>query len=82
MIRIPVDFNAETEDGMIRINTDWDKYLLEILQPGLRVVMYTPNDVEVEGVIYYEKDSSGDEWWYGIPEWDTTHYLSPEDDNE
>ncbi|KAB2860584.1 MAG: 2-amino-4-hydroxy-6-hydroxymethyldihydropteridine diphosphokinase [Anaerolineae bacterium] len=76
LLRISVDFNALSLDGkMVRINTDIHQYLLNILHPGLRVILYASHDLEVEAMIHCEQDSQGQDWWYGIPDWDTMHDL-------
>ncbi|GIK65391.1 MAG: hypothetical protein BroJett018_31850 [Chloroflexota bacterium] len=76
LLRISVDFNSLSLDGkMVRINTDIHQYLLNILYPGLRVILYASHDLEVEAMIHCEQDSQGQDWWYGIPDWDTLRYL-------
>ncbi len=76
LLRIGVDFNSLSTDGtMVRINTVVFKHLLEILHPGLRVILYASHDLEVEAMIHCEEDKRGQNWWYGIPDWDTMRDL-------
>jgi hypothetical protein len=71
MIRIPVDFNTASSDKKKRvyINTRVDKWLLDYLKPGLRVLLYEP-DLEVEAVVEYDEEYQG---WFGIPDWSTRY---------
>ncbi|MBZ0316954.1 MAG: 2-amino-4-hydroxy-6-hydroxymethyldihydropteridine diphosphokinase [Anaerolineae bacterium] len=76
LLRISVDFNSLSLDGkMVRINTDIHQYLLNILHQGLRVILYTSQDLEVEAIIHCEKYKQDQDLWYGIPDWDTLRYL-------
>ncbi|MCQ3931466.1 MAG: 2-amino-4-hydroxy-6-hydroxymethyldihydropteridine diphosphokinase [Chloroflexi bacterium] len=76
LFKIHVDFNSLSLDGkMVRINTDFFKHLLTMLRPGLRVILYTPHDLEVEGIIHCEKYKQDQDLWYGIPHWDTMRDL-------
>lgn len=57
MIRIPVDFNAMNKEGThIWINTNIDPTLVEVLEPGLHVILYEDHDMQVEGVIEIKED--------------------------
>lgn len=60
---------------MIWINTDINKHFLDILAPGLRVILYTEEELEVEAIVHFEKDELGKDWWYGIPDWETMRDL-------
>ena len=72
MLRIHVDFNPMTEDEkMVWINTDIQPDLPKVLQSGLRVILYEPNQLEVEATVVLEKAEDGKEWWYGRPDWST-----------
>ena len=74
MIRIPVDFMTASADkkGRVYINTRVEKWVLDHLQPGLRVVLYEP-DLEVEAVVEFDEKF---QQWYGAPDW-STRYDSP-----
>ncbi|MBL8120613.1 MAG: hypothetical protein JNJ78_24030 [Anaerolineae bacterium] len=81
MLRIHVDFNAMSQDGkMIWINTDLRQDLVKELHPGLRVVLYEPNQLEVEATVVLEKATDGKEWWYGVPDWSREHDLEVKND--
>jgi len=76
MLKIHVDFNAMTEDGkMIWINTDLECDLLKDLHPDLRVLLYEPDQLEVEATLVLEKAEDGKEWWYGRPDWSTSRDI-------
>lgn len=80
MLRIHVDFNSMTKDGeKVWINTTVDDFLLPSLYEGLRVIVYEPDDFQVEATIVVEKDKNGNDWWYGILDWSTRRELSTEE---
>jgi len=69
---IEVDFNSMTKDGKrVLVNTTFRPELLKRIFPNQEVVLYTANDVEVDGHIEMDKDADGREWWYGVPDWST-----------
>lgn len=72
MIRIQADFNALTRDGSrVQLPT----ILPEEVKPGLRVMLYEPDDFEVEATIEKVRLESGLEIWYGIIHRDTFRDL-------
>jgi hypothetical protein len=76
MIRIEVDFNAMNKAGThIWINTRYYPDLLDFIQPGLRLLLYTEGDIEVEANIEVETDKNGVDWWYGHADWSTLKYI-------
>jgi hypothetical protein len=81
MLRIPVDFNAMTSDRRrVQINKHLNEQLLNNIDSGSRVILYTPNELEVEGTIEIDQDENGTKWWYGVPDWSTVRDLpSPGD---
>lgn len=77
MIRIPVDFNAMNKEGThVWINMKRNSRLVDVLKPGLRVILYEENDTQVEAVIEIEEDEAGTKIWYGVPKWSTQEDLS------
>jgi hypothetical protein len=77
MIRIYADFNCQDEQGRIRLNTvgslkDLATHKNE-LHEGAKVILYMPDDVEVEGVLVF------DEIWFGIPDYNTIPGSTPTD---
>lgn len=73
MLRIHADFNSMTADGTkVYIHV---RDLRNELQPGLHVLLYEPNDFQVEAVIELNKDEDGTEWWLGVPDWTTCQDL-------
>jgi len=76
VLRIYVDFNEMTADGKrVLINTYSDQLVRDVLHPGLKVLLYTPGDLEVAGVVELDIDANGTEWWYGVPDWTTVREL-------
>ncbi len=75
MLRMHVDFNEMAEDrSRVQINSHFYGEILSRMPPGQRVILYTPNDLEVEGNIEVERNEHG-EWWFGRIDWSTLHYL-------
>jgi len=76
-LRIYVDFNSMLADLEERVDlpTHRQPHLRDILQPGQKIVMFTPYDIEVEGVV--EHDADGDHW-YGRADWSTVRDLGSE----
>lgn len=74
MLRIPVDFNTMMTDEYERvyINTLIHKDVSTHLYPGLRVIMYEENDIEVEGVLVFNQERNE---WLGQPDWSTRRVL-------
>jgi hypothetical protein len=72
MIKLRVDFNATTKDGKrVFIGNDINAKPIKNLFPGLRVLVFEPNDFEVEAIIEQDLDEHGKEWWYIVPDWNT-----------
>jgi hypothetical protein len=73
MLRIYADFNNCDEQGRVRLNTVGSLRDIDVLQrdmaPGLRVIVYTPDELEVEA------DLEFDVIWLGTPDWATIKYL-------
>ena len=73
MIRIYADFNERDKLGRpvlwipgSRVDMEKNK---DKLEPGLRVVLYQPNELEVEANLVFEGG------WVAVPDWDTIkHY--------
>jgi general stress protein 26 len=77
MIRIRADFNAMSEDGRrVWINTNVDDQLANSLHPGMRVLLFEPDDFEVEAIIEVSKDANSKDWWYGILDWSTRREIT------
>lgn len=76
MLRIHVDFNAMTPDGKrVYINESRQPNLQEFFV-GRRVVLYEPEDVEVEAVLEKITLEDGREVWVGVADWSTRRDLS------
>lgn len=76
MSRITVDFNATTKDGeRVIINMIYHSELRDVVKPGMRVILYEENDIEVEAVVETEVDEKGHVWWYGRADWSTLKDL-------
>ncbi len=77
MLYIAVDFNdrlvGPNGEDRVFINTQRLGGIAEHLRPGLRVVLYTAHDVEIEATVGI------DGYWYGVMDW-TTRHLLPDDD--
>ncbi|QPC83701.1 hypothetical protein G4Y79_04780 [Phototrophicus methaneseepsis] len=74
MLRIIVDFNNMTVDGdkvLVARDIERDKEIYDQLSPGMRVIIYEPNDIAVEAVIEPIEVQDGRVWWYGAAEWST-----------
>jgi hypothetical protein len=73
-LRVFVDYNSEGDDpqGRIRINTVVQKYLLEFLRPGMALVLFDEESLEVDAVAEFEPEL---EFWYGVPDWSTRRDL-------
>lgn len=73
LLRIGVDFNTLMIDGStVLINTRLFKFLLDILHPGQRVILYEPHDFQVEAVLSNDRN---EDWWSALPDWDTMRDL-------
>ena len=73
MVRIYADFNNVDEDGRVWLNTaaalaDIGAYQGSLTE-GMRVILYMPNELEVEATLGF------DGVWNGLPDWGTLHYL-------
>jgi hypothetical protein len=73
MIRIYADFNDQDEQGRVRLDTVGSLRDIEmhrnVLIDGMRVILYTPDEFEVEGILIY------DEMWRGVADYTTIRYL-------
>jgi hypothetical protein len=76
MLRIRVDFNAMTPDRKrVPINEHIQPNLQEFFV-GRRVVVYEPEDLEVEAVLEKTTLEDGREVWDAVLDWSTRHDLS------
>ena len=77
MIRIYADFNCQDEQGRVTLDTagslkDVERHRTR-LKEGMKVILYTPGDCEVRGILTY------DGIWRGIPDWDTIRHYKTKD---
>jgi hypothetical protein len=74
MIRINVDFNARDRlDRLLISKASIDaisQFKETSLAPGLRILAYEPDDIEVEATLEY------DQGWVAVPDWSTIKYLN------
>jgi hypothetical protein len=76
MLRIRVDFNSLSMDGeKVQINTIFQPSLLDQIYPGLKVILFEPNDMHVEAEIELEVLNDGSEIWWGVADWTTRQDL-------
>ena len=73
MLRIYADFNTCDEQGRVCLNTvgslrDIDAHRAE-LHEGERVLLYVPDDFEVEGTLEFDRI------WLASPDLSTLRYL-------
>ena len=73
MIRIYADFNECDELGRAVLSipgsrADIEKFKDQLV-PGLRVVLYQSNELEVEGTLEFKRG------WLGVPDWTTIKYY-------
>ena len=77
MIRIYADFNSCDEQGRVRLSTVGSlkdiKQYEHMLEEGMRVILYTPDEFEVAGILVFE------DIWLGIPDFSTINYYNPDD---
>lgn len=73
MIRVRVDFNSMTADR--RKVPIWDETAISALYPGLRIMLFEPDDFEVEAVAEPETQENGDIWWFAVIDWSTSRDL-------
>jgi len=75
-LRVFVDYNTATDDlsSRISINTQLFKHLLDILSPGLPLVLYDEDSLEVDAVAEFNHEY---QCWYGLPDWSTRRDLPP-----
>jgi hypothetical protein len=75
-LRVFVDYNTEGDDekGRIAINTVIDKLLLGHLRPGLPLILFDSESLEVDAVAEYDQEHQA---WYGVPDWSTRRDLPP-----
>lgn len=75
MLRIYADFNSCDELGRVQLNTVGSLRDVELhrgaLVPGLKVVLYMTDELEVEATLVF------DEIWMGWPDWTTVHHTPP-----
>jgi hypothetical protein len=77
MIRIYADFNSQDEQGRVRLSTvgsrkDVEKHRAS-LKEGMKVILYSPGDFEVQGTLTFDKI------WLGIPDLSTIRYEKTEE---
>ena len=69
MIRIYADFNSCDEQGRVRLNTVGSlkdiKQYENVLEDGMRVLLYMKDEFEVSGTLVFE------DIWLGIPDFST-----------
>jgi len=76
MLRISVDFNSITPDGdCVQINTNYHSELLGVLQEGMKVILYTEHDIQVEAILE-TIPFNGEIFWYGRADWSTLEDLA------
>lgn len=72
MIRIYTDFNSQDERGRVWLDTVGSLKDIEMhrgaLSEGMRVVLYVPDEFEVEAVLTF------DQAWKGMPDLSTIRY--------
>ncbi len=77
MIRIYADFNSCDEQGRVRLSTVGSrkdiKQYENVLEEGMRVLLYMPDEFEVYGTLVFEGI------WLGIPDFSTIKYYNPDD---
>jgi hypothetical protein len=75
-LRVSVDFNTMMADEKERvsINTLVNPALLEYLSPGLQLVLYESESMEVDAVAEFDEERQR---WFGIPNWSTRRDLPP-----
>jgi len=71
-LRVMVDYNTEYDAN--DINTVGFKYLLDILRPGLPLVLFDSESLEVDAVAAFDAEH---QCWYGVPDWSTRRDLPP-----
>ncbi len=68
LVKIHADLNALTIDGSrVQLQGEFP----EVVTPGMRVLLYSPGDFEVEAVLEKTTIENGAEIWYGILNRDT-----------
>ncbi len=77
-LRILVDFNTMMQDPeeRVRINlsVDANSHAARVLHPGAVVILYEPDDLEVEAIVEYDDKHKA---WLAKPNWPTRRDLSP-----
>jgi hypothetical protein len=77
MIRIYADFNSCDEQGRVQLNTVGSlrdiKQYENVLEEGMRVLLYMTDEFEVYGTLVFEGI------WMGIPDFSTIRYYNPDD---
>jgi len=68
MLRIRVDFSAMTPDGKRMPINDYIQPNLQEFFVGRRVVVYEPEDLEVEAVLEKSILEDGREVWFAVPD--------------
>jgi hypothetical protein len=71
-----VDYNIELHDdkGRIRLPTHVCKYLLDVLENGLPLVLYDDESREVDAIAANDAEY---DFCYGVPDWSTRRDLPP-----
>jgi len=77
MIKLYADFNSYDEQGRVRLNTIGSlediKQQENLLEGGMRVLLYMKDEFEVYGTLVLE------EIWLGIPDFSTIRYYNRDD---
>jgi hypothetical protein len=72
--RIYFDTNSADEDFRYKLDMVGSlrdiKRLGDVLRPGIRVLLYMPDEVEVEATLEFDEAQHR---WLGRPDWDTVH---------
>jgi len=54
----------------------FNKETVSSFYPGIRVVLYEPDDFELEATLESEEIEGGTTVWYGVIDWDTYQDIS------
>ena len=75
-LRVGVDYNTAADDASRRIfiNTEVDKYLLDVLRPGIPLILYDDESLEVDAIAEFDTEQQR---WFGVPDWTTRRDLPP-----
>ena len=75
-LRVQVDYNTVLDDdrGRIFINTNAHKDLLNLLIPGMSLILYDYESLEVNAVAEFDET---EQQRYAVPDWPTRRDLPP-----